>query len=161
MHTARLLTLSPSMHCSRGGGGVCFQGVSAPGVAWFWGVSAGGGGLRALRQTPLWTEWEIGAKILPCPKPRLRAVTRNIKEWRIISVTGFMYAKLGQYKISYTVLFSSPASNSLDIEGFPLPVALVPHRLQCYSKLYKLGYYTKQAISRSIRDELQPTQWRI
>ena len=27
------------------------------------------------RHTPLWTEWQTGVKILPCPKLRLRAVT--------------------------------------------------------------------------------------
>ena len=47
MRTVRLLPVSPSMHCSRGEG------------------EAG---------TPLWTEWQTGVNILPCPKLRLRAV---------------------------------------------------------------------------------------
>ena len=28
---------------------------------------------------PLWTEWQTGAKILPCPKLRLRVVTMDLK----------------------------------------------------------------------------------
>ena len=66
MHTARLLIVSPSMHCT-GGGGICSRrGVSAPGR----GVCSGGRGClllgggvvvpqHTLRQTPppLWTEF--------------------------------------------------------------------------------------------------------
>ena len=97
IHTARLLTVSPSMHCTGGcllrghvwsgvgGVGCLLQGVVCSGVcAWFRrrGVPGpwGGGGVvvsqHTLRQihAPPWTEWQTGAKILPCPKLRLRAV---------------------------------------------------------------------------------------
>ena len=91
MHTARLLTVFPSMHCT---GGVCSRGCLV------WGVSAGGvcvcsGG----RELPGWgggggilacteadhppceqNSWHTLLKILPCPKLRLRAV--NIYESR-------------------------------------------------------------------------------
>ena len=30
-------------------------------------------------RTPLWTEWQTGVKILPCPKLRLRAVIKPVK----------------------------------------------------------------------------------
>ena len=50
---------------------------------------------HALRQTPLWTEWQTGAKILPWPKLRLRAVTtkplRQFKQKHLVGsppVTG-------------------------------------------------------------------------
>ena len=55
MHTARLLTVSPSMHCAGG----CL----VPGGAWSGGVSARTGprghGIPAFTEadTPLWTEW--------------------------------------------------------------------------------------------------------
>ena len=99
MHTARLLTVSPSMHCS---GGCLLWGVSAPGGsalaggAWSRGVVPGPGGVccrgcllqgvpgpggvvsqHALRQTPPHCEQNslhTLLKILPCPKLRLRAV---------------------------------------------------------------------------------------
>ena len=79
MHTARLLTVSPSMHCAWGVPalrGACSRGgVSAP----------GGGGLlpgrvvsqHALKQTLPPSEqnsWHTLLKILPCPKLGLRAV---------------------------------------------------------------------------------------
>ena len=60
MRTARALTVSP---WSRGGGMV-------RGGAWSRGVVP----QHALRQTPLWTEWQTGVKILPCTKLRLRVV---------------------------------------------------------------------------------------
>ena len=50
------------------GGGSPWQGVSLVGVY------LAGGSQHALRQTPLLTEWQTGAKILPCPKSHLRAV---------------------------------------------------------------------------------------
>ena len=103
MHSSRtcttcLLPISPSMHCSRGGvpawvgypcpggvpawgvylsrglylsrgytcpGGVCLPGVYLPGVYLPGGYCPG---------TPLWTEWQTSAKILPCSKLRLWAV---------------------------------------------------------------------------------------
>ena len=126
MRTACLLPVSPSMYCSRGGGGVPArggvpaQGVAGPGgvpgprgvpawgvylvrgactwsggvylvqgctwsmgctwsggCTWSWevylpgGVPAWGVPTQVL---PLWTEWQTGVKILPCPKLRLRAV---------------------------------------------------------------------------------------
>ena len=88
MHTARLLTVSPSMHCA---GGVCSVGGLLLGGCLFfwWWVSAsggclllGGGGVvsqHALRQTPPCEQnsWHTLLKILPCPKLRLRALTRK------------------------------------------------------------------------------------
>ena len=49
--------LYPSMLCPRGGvcpGGVCPGGVCRGGLP------------RGVWQTPLWTEWQTGVKILPC-----------------------------------------------------------------------------------------------
>ena len=69
-------------------GGVPARGVPAGGGVPAWGVPAGGvpvqGGVPAQggylpRYSPLWTEWQTGAKILPCPKLRLRAVIIEIK----------------------------------------------------------------------------------
>ena len=62
MHSARLLPVSPSMHCSRVG--VPAQEVYLP----------GGEGCTCPGTPPLWTEWQTGAKILPFPKLHLRAV---------------------------------------------------------------------------------------
>ena len=77
MRTARSLTVSPSMLCSWGVGGL------VRGLAW----SCGGGGgawswgwypsMHWGRPPALWTEWQTGVKILPCPKLRLRAVTKK------------------------------------------------------------------------------------
>ena len=50
-------------------GCTCLGGVPA------WGCTCPGGwGVYLLRYSPLWTEWQTGAKILPCPRLRLRAV---------------------------------------------------------------------------------------
>ena len=63
------------VHVSRGcmvPGGYMVLGVCMVPGGWV-------GSQHALRQTPpLWTEWQTGVKILPCPKLRLRAVTREI-----------------------------------------------------------------------------------
>ena len=101
MRTARLLPVSPSMHCAGGGlcpGGACTGGC-LPMAHW------GGGGyvtypimhlmlpvqcssLYSVTQVhagihtplpPMWTEWQTGAKILPCHKLRLRAVISTLK----------------------------------------------------------------------------------
>ena len=60
--------------CSGGctwSGGVCSRGCLLPeGCLLQGGVCSWGG----VRYSPLWTEWQTGAKILPCPKLRLRAV---------------------------------------------------------------------------------------
>ena len=61
MRTARALTLSPSMLCAGGLPGL--GGCMVQEGAWSWGVVS----QHALRQTPLWTEWQTGVKILPCP----------------------------------------------------------------------------------------------
>ena len=104
MRTARTLTVSPSMLClggvcSRGcvpgvfaSGGVCSRRVSAPGGCLLRGVCllpeglllGGGGGIPACSEAdPLWTEWQTGAKILPCPKLRFRAVIMYLKFWEV------------------------------------------------------------------------------
>ena len=49
MHTARLLPVSPSMHCAGG--------IPGPGGAWFRGVPGPGGGL-------LWAGWVILGDLL-------------------------------------------------------------------------------------------------
>ena len=54
------------------GGGVWSGGVPGPGGAW-----SGG---SVVSQHALWTEWQTGAKILPCPKLRLRAVITKKKD---------------------------------------------------------------------------------
>ena len=77
MHTARSLTVSPSMHCAGGSasggcllpeGGCLLQGVVSQ---------------HALKQTYRpscgQNSWHTPMKILPCPKLRLRAVTRRIR----------------------------------------------------------------------------------
>ena len=58
MHTARLLTLSPSMHCAGG--------------AWYPSMHWG----RPPREQ---NSWHTLLKILPCPKLRLRAVLNSLK----------------------------------------------------------------------------------
>ena len=92
MHTARSLTVSPSMHCA---GGVCSQGG-----AWSGGCLVGGGVPRLGGGIAACTEadppcgqnsWHALLKILPCPKLRLRAVKMNVItihacEYLIISV---------------------------------------------------------------------------
>ena len=74
MRTARLLAVSPSMHSSRRGctwsHGGCEPGPGGylvPG-----GVHLVPGGKGDV--SPLWTEWQTGVKILPCPKLCLRMV---------------------------------------------------------------------------------------
>ena len=55
MRTARLLPVSPSMHCARGclvPGGASSQGGLLKGGYLLWGVSQ-----HAMGQTPLWTEF--------------------------------------------------------------------------------------------------------
>ena len=59
MHSSRMRTARSS---SRPGG--C--------LVWGGGCTCSRGGVWP--DTPLWTEWQLGAKILPCPKLRLRAV---------------------------------------------------------------------------------------
>ena len=58
-----------------GRGSLLGRGISLAG-----GVSlAEGGGMPACTEadlSPLWTEWQTGAKILPCPKLRLLALTK-------------------------------------------------------------------------------------
>ena len=69
MRTARLLTVS--QHALFGwvpARGVCLpRGVYLPKGIPAWGGTCPG-------SLPLWPEWQTGAKILPCPKLRLRAV---------------------------------------------------------------------------------------
>ena len=80
MHTARLLTVSPSMHCAGG--------VSALGGCLLWGVVCSwgcllpgyvclGGGIPACTEAERPCEqnsWHMLLKILPCPKHRLQPV---------------------------------------------------------------------------------------
>ena len=95
MRTARLLPVSPSMHCSggvpaRGEGCTCLGGVPAQG----WGctcpegVPAQGvylpGGVYLTRGVPvqvfplpMWTECQTGAKLLPCPYRPLQWPSRE------------------------------------------------------------------------------------
>ena len=57
--------------------GACSKGVHGPGSV----CMVLGGGIPACTEgdpPPLWTEWQTGVKISPCPKLRLRAVTREI-----------------------------------------------------------------------------------
>ena len=78
MHTARLLTVSPSMHCAGG--------VSLPGGSPCWG-GALPGGLPCQGGIPACTEtdpppcgqnsWHV-TEILPCPKLCLRAVIKEM-----------------------------------------------------------------------------------
>ena len=66
--------------CTAPGGGLRLGGVptSGPGgVSAPWGTCLWSGGVYPSRQwgrAPLWTEWQTGAKILPCPKLHLRPV---------------------------------------------------------------------------------------
>ena len=57
--------------CLPAGGSPC-QGVP-PSFVGGWVPPSGG---SPSWETPLWTEWQTGVKILPCPKLRLRAVIR-------------------------------------------------------------------------------------
>ena len=97
MHTTHSLPVSPSMHCTvgvpasgLGGTYLWYGGCLLPGgtCLWSWGVSApgkgaclwSGGCISACNgaEPPLWTEWQTGAKILPCPELPLRAVIIGI-----------------------------------------------------------------------------------
>ena len=64
MHTTHLLTVSQH---ALPGGLYLPRGVYLP-----WGCTCLGG--TSSGNPPLWTEWQTGAKILPCPEFRLRAV---------------------------------------------------------------------------------------
>ena len=81
MHTARLLTVSPSMHCAGGSarGGSCM----VPGGLLHGGVPGlGGGGILACTEahSPCGQNcWHTLLKILPCPKLRLRAVIKTAR----------------------------------------------------------------------------------
>ena len=50
-------------------------------------VPGGGGWYPSMHwdRPPLWTEWQTGVKILPCPKLRLRAVKITICKLKVIS----------------------------------------------------------------------------
>ena len=99
MHTARLLTVSPSMHCTEGGclllvggclllggcllpGGVCSWGMSAPGGSAPGGCLLPGGWYPSMhwgRHPPRGqNSWHTLLKILPCPKLRLRAIIKSL-----------------------------------------------------------------------------------
>ena len=146
MRTARLLPISPSMHCSRGvvyllgghlvpgvylvwrdvcvpglGGVPCPRGCTCPGVylvggcTWSGGCTCQGtpgpGGCTCLGDVPaqggtgrgtaplLWTEWQSGVKILPCPKLRLQAVIISRFIWfLLVLMYGIMYGSSGGSK---------------------------------------------------------------
>ena len=74
-------------------------GVPVPGewCTWSRGVYLVWGGLLQVQGVsgtpPLWTEWQTGAKILPCPKLRLRAVKiqRKIYHWKRVLVICRMF----------------------------------------------------------------------
>ena len=93
MHTARLLTVSPSMHCT---GGACSWGVPAlAGV-----VSAPGGWYPSMhwgRPPCEQNSWHTLLKILPCPKLRLRAVkisrrkTKHRKDTHVVLPCSFFF----------------------------------------------------------------------
>ena len=104
MHTARLLTVSPRMHCAGGvsasggcllrggcllpGEAVCFPG----GCLLLGGVSASGGGAacfqgvsqHALRQTPPVNRITDSCKNITFPQLRLRAVIKNTFKIQVI-----------------------------------------------------------------------------
>ena len=111
MRTARLLLVSPSMHCSGGApvpGGVPEWGVYLNGGLPAWGVYLPGGctaqggvpaqgsvpargSVPAQGDTPPVTppqqnSWHALLKILPCPKLGLRAVTNENKTIRFRSI---------------------------------------------------------------------------
>ena len=118
MRTARLLPVCPSMQCS--GGCTCPGSVPARGCRERGGVPAQGvyllrgtcqGGVPAQGGTcpgtpPLRTEWEIGAKILPCPKPRLRAVIRSQ-----IFVNYMCFAAVVKPKLTFGLILSCASIN--------------------------------------------------
>ena len=81
MHTTRLLTVSPSMHCTGGvpgsRGSAWSLGVPAlegRGVGWWWYPSMHWG-----RPPCEQNSWQTLLKILPCPKLRLWAVNTSSK----------------------------------------------------------------------------------
>ena len=84
-----LIPLNFPLGCGPGGGvsfagGLLCRGVSFAGGSPWQGVSLAGGysSMHWSRPPPLWTEWQTGAKILPCPKLRLREVTKNKKAFQ-------------------------------------------------------------------------------
>ena len=48
------------------------------------------------RHTPLWTEWQTGVKILPCPKVRLRAVNILAMIWFLLAILQRLHIKTDQ-----------------------------------------------------------------
>ena len=112
MRTARLLPVFPSMHCwgctcswgvylVPGGVYLVLGGVPGPEEVYLVpGCVPGRGGWTRSRgcpwssgvylvllgymprHSPLWTEWQTGVKILPCPKLRLRAVKISKNKWK-------------------------------------------------------------------------------
>ena len=81
MHTARALTVSPSMLCA---GGECLLWGCLPPCVWGGACSRGGRVVcqHALRQAPPCEQnsWHTLMKILPCPKLRLRAVMMALQK---------------------------------------------------------------------------------
>ena len=112
MRTARALTVSRRMLCSGGWGLVPRGGRSGPRgrlvPEWVWsqrgvwsqGVSCDLQGILGYHP-PLWTEWQTGIKILPCPKLRLRAVMKSLG---LILVSLYNYANF-DYVLCIQVLF--------------------------------------------------------
>ena len=101
MHTTRELTVSPSMLCARGVPdpvGVCQRGCVPVGITWSWGMVCQRGvcqrrgwyPIMHWGRPPLWTEWQTGVKILPCPKLRLRAVKTTWCCWDQLPFTDFV-----------------------------------------------------------------------
>ena len=124
MRTAHLLTVC--QHAFLGGGGTCSGGCTYQGEvpaqrgevpAWRgvpaqWGVPGLGvylpGGCTFLGGicpgTPtLWTEWQTGAKILPFPKLRLRAVITRLRH-RIVHVKLSLTLVMNQILSLFTYL---------------------------------------------------------
>ena len=89
MHSSRMRTtclLAVSQHALLGlylPGRCTWWGVYLPGGVPGRGCTCPGGGCTCPgTPLPLWTEWQTAAKILPCPKLRLRAVIITLPQLR-------------------------------------------------------------------------------
>ena len=78
--------------------GTLTEGVYLPGGCTCLGVVPARGVPAQVLPPPLWTEWQTGAKILPCPKLRLRAVKTSVHSHSCFKV----FLKLFQFSGSST-----------------------------------------------------------
>ena len=137
MRTSRLLPVSPWSRGCTWSGGCTWSRVCVPGpggVPGLGGVPGPGWGVYLPRYSPLWTEWQTGAKILPCPKLRLREVI----------VMGYIKRIWISYQIHFYLYLKYSMFVQMCLEWFTFPIfeyKIKPIQIQIQ----------KQAVSRSTK----------